>query len=63
MSTSASANVVAGASTWHGRAVTYQFFRPVPGRYGLGACQHRVPVHAAANASASAPAIRTRTDR
>ena len=63
MSTSASANVVRGVSTWHGWAMTYQFFRPALARYGLGACQHRVPVHEAANASAPAPEIRTRTDR
>ncbi|WP_268961173.1 hypothetical protein [Nonomuraea cypriaca] len=43
--------------------MTYQFLRPVLARYGLGACQHRVPVHEAANASAPAPAIRITTDR
>ena len=46
-----------------GRALTYQFFRPVPARYGLGACQHSVPVHVAANASAPAPWISTTADR
>ncbi|MDP9849567.1 hypothetical protein [Streptosporangium lutulentum] len=50
-------------STWHRWAMTYQFFRLVPARYGLGACQHRVPVHEAANASAPAPEIWIRTDR
>ena len=63
MSTSASRNVVGGASRSGGWAVTYQFFRPVLDRYGLGACQHSVPVHEAANASASAPEIRISTDR
>ena len=43
--------------------MTYQFFRPAPDRYGLGACQHSVPVHEAANASAPAPEIWTSTDR
>jgi hypothetical protein len=52
-----------GVSTWQGRATTYQFFRPARCRYGLGACQHRVPVHESANDSACSPRIRTRTDR
>ncbi|MFI9846950.1 hypothetical protein ACIHFD_58735 [Nonomuraea sp. NPDC051941] len=63
MSTSASANVVRGVSTWHGSAMTYQFFRPVPARYGLEACQHRIPVHEAANASAPSPHGRPRLRR